>query len=63
MLIVSIWTRNLVWNISKCSIQFSGQGKSEWKKSSNFYNQRSYRTTEDCGEDQKEIFCKMVQNI
>ena len=33
------------------------------KKSSNFYNQRSYRTTEDCGEDQKEIFCKMVQTI
>ena len=55
--------KTLVWNISKCSIQFSGQGKSEWKKSSNFYNQRSYRTTEDCGEDQKEIFCKMVQTI
>ena len=40
-----------------------GQGKPEWKKSSNFYNQRSYRTTECCSEDQKEIFSKMVQTI
>ena len=42
---------------------FLDKGKSEWKKSSNFYNQRSYRTTKNCGEDQKEIFCKMVQTI
>ena len=25
-----------MWNISKCSIQFSGQGKPEWKKAAIF---------------------------
>lgn len=33
------------------------------KKGSSFYNQWSYRTAEDCGENQKEISCKMVQTI
>ena len=42
---------------------FSFLDKVNLKKSSNFYNQRSYRTTKNCGEDQKEIFCKMVQTI
>ena len=46
---------DLVWNISKCSIQFSGQGKSEWKKAAIF-------TTSGATEPQK-IAVKIKRNI
>ena len=40
--------------------QLSGADLAEIKTHKSY---RMYRTTKNCGEDQKEIFCKMVQTI
>lgn len=66
---ISVYDRILIGSPIWCGtlpnavFSFLDKVNSKWKKSSNFYNQWSYRTAGDRGEDQKEISCKMVQTI